>query len=160
MTDIPKNLSAENQYGAKTQALGLALVDFGDVSYKRTRDIIKGLANEEINPSEGYLAKLPKRASSKLKKFIFDSEEKIVKSPVIQHDDGVIKIGKKEKDKEEELNKLIEKKEEDLTEEDIKKLNEEIKKNFKGVIRAYTNGYIKLYKAHISIFILSLCSKL
>lgn len=148
LSDIPKNLCAENQYGPKTQALGLALIDFGDVSYKRTRDIIKGLTNGEINPCEGYLAKLPKRASTGLKDFIFDAEEEIVKSPVVQHDDGVIKIGKKEKDKEEELKKLIEKSKEDLTDEDIKKLNEEIKKNFKGIIRAYTNGDIKLYKAH------------
>jgi hypothetical protein len=148
MCDIPQNLCAENQYGSKTQALGLALVDFGDVSYKRTRDIINGLTGGEINPSEGYLAKLPKRASQKLKKFVFDAEENIIKSPVVQHDDGVIKIGKKEKDKEDELAVLINKSKEELTEDNIKKLNEEIKKNFKGVIRAYTDGLIKLYKAH------------
>lgn len=148
ISDTYKKFRSENQYGAKTQALGLALVDFGDVSYKRTRDIIKGLTNGEINPCEGYLAKLPKRASSNLKRFIFDAEEKIVKSPIVQHDDGVIKIGKKDKDKENELDKLISKSKEELTEQDIKKLNDEIKKNFKGVIRAYTNGEIKLYKAH------------
>lgn len=145
---IPKNLSAENQYGSNTQALGLALVNFGDVSYKRTRDIINGLTDGEINPSEGYLVKLSKRASKKLQNFVFDSEEEIVKSKVVQHDDGVIKIGKTDKDKDDEINKLIEKKKDELTDEDKEKLNEQIKKNFKGIIRAYTNGEIKLYKAH------------
>ena len=148
MTKIPKNLSAENQYGPNVKALGLALVDFGDVSYKRTRDLINGLTNGEINPCEGYLTKLPKKASENFKRFVFDVEEKIVNSPIVQHDDGVIKIGKKDKDKEDELQELINKKKEELTEEDIEKLNKEIKKNFKGIIRAYTNQEVKLYKAH------------
>ena len=148
MSKVPINLVAENQYGSNVQALGLALVDFGDVSFKRTRDLINGLTDGEIVPSEGYLAKLPKRASKKLKNFVFDCEEDLTKSKVLQHDDGVIKIGKTTDDKDKELKKLIEKSNEELTEEDIKKLNEEIKKNFKGIIRAYTNGKIKLYKAH------------
>lgn len=148
MSKVPVTLVAENQYGSNVQALGLALVEIGDVSYKRTRDLMNGLTDGEINPSEGYLAKLPKRASKKLQKFISDCEEEIVKSKVVQHDDGVIKIGKKDEDINKELNKLIEKSKEELTEKDIKKLNDEIKKNFKGIIRAYTNGEIKLYKAH------------
>lgn len=148
MCEVPQRLWGENQYGSNVQTLGLALVNLGDVSYKRTRDLIKGLTNGEIDPSEGYLTKLSKRASKALKDFVFDVEEKIVKSPIIQHDDGVIKIGKTDKDKEDELNQLINKNEKDLTEEDIKTLNDEIKKNFKGVIRAYTNKELKLYKAH------------
>lgn len=148
MSKVPQRLWGENQYGSGIQTLGLALVDFGDVSYKRTRDLIKGLTCDEIIPSEGYLAKLPKRASTALKRFVFDVEERIIKSPIVQHDDGVIKIGKTTKDKEDELNKLINKKEKDLSEDDKKKLNDEIKKNFKGVIRAYTNTELKLYKAH------------
>ncbi len=147
-TNIPLNLHAENQYGANVQALGLSLVDFGDVSYRRTKDIIKGLTNDEISPCEGYLVKLPKRASVMLKDFIFDAEEEIVKSSVVQHDDGVIKIGKTDKDKENEFSEILKKKKEELTEDDKKKLNDEIKKNFKGIMRAYTNGTIKLYKAH------------
>ena len=148
MSKVPVTLVAENQYGSNVQALGLALVEIGDVSYKRTRDLMNGLTDGEINPSEGYLVKLPKRASKKLEKFISDCEEEIVKSKVVQHDDGVIKIGKKDEDIDKELNKLIEKSKEELTEKDTKKLNDEIKKNFKGIIRAYTNGEIKLYKAH------------
>ncbi len=147
-TKIPLNLHAENQYGANVQTLGLALVDFGDVSYKRTVDIINGITNGEINPCESYLVKLSKRASKMLKNFIFDATEEIVHSKVVQHDDGVIKIGKTDKDKEDEFNEIIKKKKEELTNEDKKKLSEEIKKNFKGVIRAYTNGMIKLYKSH------------
>ena len=69
MSKVPINLIAENQYGSNIQALGLALVDFGDVSYKRTRDLINGLTDGEIVPSGGYLAKLPKRASKKIKDF-------------------------------------------------------------------------------------------
>lgn len=147
---VPNSLCAENQYGPNVQTLGLALIDFGDVSYKRTRDFIKGITNDEIIPSEGYLGKLPKRASNNLQDFIFDCEEEIVHSTNVQHDDGVIKIGKTDKDKEDELNEIIEKKKEELTDEDKKKLNDEIKKNFKGVIRAYTNGEVMLYKAHTS----------
>lgn len=150
MEKVPENLTAENQYGANVQALGLALVDFGDVSYKRTRDMINGLTGGEIIPSEGYLVKLPKRASKGLQKFIYEAEEGIINSEVVQHDDGVISIGKTANDKKEELEELINKSEKELTEEEIKKLNEEIKKNFKGIMRAYTDGEIKLYKAHTS----------
>ena len=147
-SDILKTLHGENQYGANTQALALSLLDYGDVSYKRTKELIKGITNDEISLSEGYIAKLPKRASNSLKEFILDAENKIINSAIVQHDDGIIKIGKKEEDKKEELNSLIEKSKKDLTEDDINKMGDEIKKNFKGVFRAYTNGDVKLYKAH------------
>lgn len=146
---IPINLSAENQYGANTQALTLALLYFGDVSLRRTNQFFNGLTDNEINPSEGYLAKIPKRASKMLSDFIFDCEEEIVHSHTVNHDDGVIKIGKSNKDKADELDKLIEKANKDeLTDVEKEKLKKEIKKNFKGVLRAYTNGDVKLYKAH------------
>ena len=48
MSKVPVTLVAENQYGSNVQALGLALVEIGDVSYKRTRDLMNGLTDGEI----------------------------------------------------------------------------------------------------------------
>lgn len=94
---IPLELHAENQYGAGVKTLAMTLLNYGLVSYNRTRKIICGLTNGEIDPTEGYLIKLQKKASDKLKNFIFDIKEKIVKSSLVYWDDTCIKIGEKDR---------------------------------------------------------------
>ncbi|MBO5183133.1 MAG: hypothetical protein J6B64_01920 [Bacilli bacterium] len=94
-TQIPLNLHAENQYGSKVKTLGLALADLGFVSYNRSRKFICGLTSGEINPSEGYLVKLGKKASEQLKDFVFDVKEHILKAELVGWDDTVIAIAEK-----------------------------------------------------------------
>ena len=67
---IPDKLKEENQYGSNAQALALSLVNEGYVSFKRTKELISGFTGGEMNMSEGFIAKLQKRCSSKLDDFI------------------------------------------------------------------------------------------
>ncbi len=96
-SEIPLELHAENQYGTGVKTLALTLINYGFVSYNRARKIICGLTNGEINPCEGYLTKLQKKASDKLQNFLFDVKEKIIKSKKVYWDDTCIKIGEKDK---------------------------------------------------------------
>ena len=96
-SEIPIDLHGENQYGKGIKAFLLTLSNYGFVAYNRIRKIICGLTDGMVNPSEGYLSKLPKKASSKLDDFIFDVKEKILKSNLVYWDDTVIKIGEKDK---------------------------------------------------------------
>jgi hypothetical protein len=93
---IPLELHGENQYGAGIKTLALTLSNYGFVAYNRIRKIIYGLTDGEADPSEGYLNKLQKKASDKLKNFIFDTKEEILKSKLNYWDDTVISIGEKD----------------------------------------------------------------
>ena len=94
---IPVELSAENQYGSNVKALGITLINHGFVSYNRTRKIIFGLTNSNIDPCEGYLTKLQKKTSSLLKDFVFDVKQEILKSKLNYWDDTVVAIADKDK---------------------------------------------------------------
>lgn len=94
---IPLELHSENQYGSGVKTLALSLTNYGFVSYNRTRKIICGLTQGEIDPSEGYLTKLQKKTSDKLSDFVFDIKEKILNSKLNYWDDTVVKIGEKDK---------------------------------------------------------------
>lgn len=96
-SEIPAHLHGENNYGANVKTLCTTLTNYGFISYNRTRKIIDGLTNSEINPSEGYITKLQKQASNMLKDFVFDCKEQILKSTLAQWDDTVVKIGEKDK---------------------------------------------------------------
>ena len=96
-SEIPCYLHAENNYGANIKTLCSTLTNYGFISYNRTRKIVNGLTEEEIDPSEGFITKLQKQASSKLSNFNFDVKEKILKSKLNHWDDTVIKIGEKDK---------------------------------------------------------------
>lgn len=89
---IPNNLKEDNQYGKGLQSLALTLVNEGYVSMKRSREIISGLTNDEISPSEGYIAKLQKRLSDNLKEYINELKKEIIKLKVVHWDDTVIAI--------------------------------------------------------------------
>ncbi len=89
---IPNNLKEENQYGTGVQNLVLTLVNEGYVSMKRTKEIIAGLSGNEIELSEGYIAKLQKRLSDNLSDFMQDLKKKVICSKIIHWDDTVIMI--------------------------------------------------------------------
>ena len=94
--NIPENLKEENQYGKKVQAHALSLVNIGNVPINKVRRIISGLTSNEINLSEGYIAKLQKRASNLLEEYIKSLKEYIQTLNLMHWDDTVIFInGKK-----------------------------------------------------------------
>lgn len=92
--NIPVNLKEENQYGNNVQATALTLTNIGNVPMNKVRKIICGLTMNEIDLSEGYIAKLQKRAASKLNNFIKDLKFYIMHLKLLYWDDTVIMINK------------------------------------------------------------------
>ena len=93
--NIPNHLKEDNQYGSEIQAVALSLANEGNVSMNKIRHIIYGFSHEEINMSEGYIAKLQKKASEKLINFKNDLYKKILKLELLYWDDTVIMINAK-----------------------------------------------------------------
>lgn len=92
--NIPVNLKEDNQYGNNVQATALTLTNIGNVPMNKVRKIICGLTMNEIDLSEGYIAKLQKRAAQKLEQFIVDLKFYITHLNLIYWDDTVIMIDK------------------------------------------------------------------
>ena len=88
-------LKEENQYGNKVQAHALSLMNIGNVPINKVRRIISGLTSDEINLSEGYIAKLQKRAAQLLEDFMSDLKKYICTLNVIHWDDTVIFVNGK-----------------------------------------------------------------
>lgn len=76
---IPEYLKAENQYGSRTQALALSLMNIGNVSMNKVRRMICGLSEGEVHPTEGYIAKLQSRAASWLQPFRAELKQECLK---------------------------------------------------------------------------------
>ena len=92
---IPNNLKEENQYGAQVQALELTLMNQANVTINKAQKITYGMTNGEINLSEGYIAKLQKRAANRLREFMSEIKKEIIKQSLIYWDDTVIMINTK-----------------------------------------------------------------
>lgn len=92
--DIPNNLKEENQYGPEVQALELTLMNQANVTMNKAQKITYGMTNGEIDLSEGYIAKLQKRASSRLEEFMKEMKTEIIKQKLLHWDDTVIMIDK------------------------------------------------------------------
>ena len=90
--NIPTRLKEENQYGSEIQAVALSLANEGNVPMNKIRRIIRGFSQGEIDMSEGYIAKLQKKASKKLESFKKDLYNKILKQKLLYWDDTVIII--------------------------------------------------------------------
>ena len=93
--NIPNRLKEDNQYGSEIQAIALSLANEGNVSMNKIRRIIRGFSHEEIDMSEGYIAKLQKRASEKLITFKEELYKKILTLNLLYWDDTVIMINTK-----------------------------------------------------------------
>lgn len=93
---IPNDLKEEIQYGKTVQALAVCLTNEIYTPFNKTVKLISGLTNSEINMSEGYVAKLQKRAAIKLESFIEELKRYIPKQEVYGWDDGVVDIDTKE----------------------------------------------------------------
>ena len=93
---IPNNLKEECQYGNTIKTLALTLTNVGNVPYNKTRRILSGLSMKEIEPCEGYLAKLQRTASKGLNNFVEELRKELLKSSIVYWDDTVISINKKQ----------------------------------------------------------------
>lgn len=89
---IPEELKEENQYGSNVKALSLALMNTGNVSVGKVRKMLYGLSEEEINPSEGYIIKLQKKAAGMLGTFMTDLKKHCCSLDLVYRDDTVIFI--------------------------------------------------------------------
>lgn len=85
-------LVAPNQYGSTIQAMALSLMNIGFVSLNRTRKILSGFSTDNIALCEGYLIKLQKRYSKKLKPFVSEARKYMVGVPLLYWDDTVVFI--------------------------------------------------------------------
>lgn len=93
--NIPCRLKEENQYGSEIQSVALSLANEGNVSMNKIRHIIQGFSHGEIDMSEGYIAKLQKKAAQKLETFKTDLYRQILKEKLLYWDDTVIMINAK-----------------------------------------------------------------
>ena len=93
--NIPNRLKEDNQYGNEIQSVALSLANEGNVSMNKIRHIIRGFSHGEIDMSEGYIAKLQKKASQKLEVFKKDLYSEILKLKLLYWDDTVIMINTK-----------------------------------------------------------------
>lgn len=91
---IPNHLKEECQYGSNLKSLVLTLINVGNVPLNKIKRILSGLSIEEINPCEGYLAKIQRIASRKLDSFIEELRCNLLNSEIIYWDDTVIQINK------------------------------------------------------------------
>ncbi len=93
---IPNDLKEECQYGSTVKSLALTLTNIGNVPFNKTRRILSGLSINEIEPCEGYLAKLQKTASKSLNNFVEELRKELIVSKIVYWDDTVISINKKQ----------------------------------------------------------------
>ena len=94
--NIPNQLKEENQYGNAIKSMCLCLTNEIYTPFNKTVKLIRGITNDEINLSEGYVAKLQKHGSEKLESFINELKEYFPKQHCYGWDDGVITVGTKE----------------------------------------------------------------
>ena len=93
--NIPNNLKEENQYGTTVQSLAVCLNNEIYTPFNKVVKLVSGITDNQINMSEGYVAKLQRRASNNLNKFINDATNYFPKQNCYGWDDGVISINSK-----------------------------------------------------------------
>ena len=89
---VPTKLKEDNQYGDRVRALALSLMNIGNVSVNKVKKMIYGLSEEEINPSEGYIIKLQKKAAMGLTSFLDELKKRCLTLGTLYWDDTVIDI--------------------------------------------------------------------
>ena len=92
---IPARLKEENQYGPMTQALGLALMNIGNVPINKVGRIIRGPSEGDVFPTDGYIAKLQVRWGERIKSFREALRVKCLTEPLLYWDDTVVAIDRK-----------------------------------------------------------------
>jgi len=91
---IPNNLKEENQYGSGVQATALSLMNSCNVPINKVGSFLSGITDNSINPCDGYIAKLQRRAANALVQFREDLRNLLIAQPILYWDDTVIMIDK------------------------------------------------------------------
>ena len=89
---INQKLKERNQYGSNIQAAALSLMVTGNVAINKVCMLINGMTSGQMNPSEGFICKLYKRASFGLAAFVKDLKRFMIRRALIYWDDTVIMI--------------------------------------------------------------------
>ena len=89
---INKMHKKKNQYGSNLQALAIFLMSTGNVAMNKVRMMINGMTNGVMNPSEGFICKLYKRASEGLIDFRNDLRKLMLTRSLLYWDDTVVMI--------------------------------------------------------------------
>ena len=92
---IAPNLRAECQYGPNVQAIALSLMNTSNAAINKVPVHLSGITGGEINPSEGYIAKLMPRAAGGLDGFMTDLSRKLISLSLVYWDDTVVMADKK-----------------------------------------------------------------
>lgn len=89
---IPPQLKENAQYGSSLQALALSLVNTVNAPMNKTSMFLSGIADGELSPCDGYIAKLQSRAAKALLLFRDDLRLLLITRPIVYWDDSVIMI--------------------------------------------------------------------
>lgn len=92
---IPNSLKEENQYGPHVQTLALYLTNVASVPVNKVQNMVRGMTNGQIVPSEGYVMKLQKQAAKGLKGFHDDMRKHCLTMPLLYWDDTVVFVDTK-----------------------------------------------------------------
>ena len=93
-TGIAPNLRAQCQYGPMAQATALSLMNSVNAPINKVRTFLSGLTSGQIEPSEGYIAKLQLRAATALGAFMEDLRLMLITRIIVYWDETVIMINK------------------------------------------------------------------
>ena len=93
-TGIAPNLRAQCQYGPTVQAAALSLMDTVNAPINKVRTFLSGLTGGQIEPCEGYIAKLQWRAATALDTFMEDLRRLLITRSLVYWDETVIMINK------------------------------------------------------------------
>jgi transposase len=85
-------LMGKCHYGPNIQAIAVSLMDTTNAAINKVPLFLSAVTGGQVRPSEGYIAKLPKRASKRLASFKKDLRLLILKRRVLYWDDTVISI--------------------------------------------------------------------
>ena len=83
------------QYGPNVQAIALSLLNIVNASMNKAGLFLSGVTGGEINPCDGYIAKLQQRAAKGLAQFYTDLRLKLITLILLYWDDTVIFINTK-----------------------------------------------------------------
>lgn len=92
---IDPRLKDPAQYGMEVEAFLLSLVNIGNVPMNKAGMVLNGLTGGELNPSDGYIAKLQKRNANRLDGFDSELRRHILQMKILCWDDTVIMVDTK-----------------------------------------------------------------
>lgn len=101
--ELPRGVS----YGKEINTLALSLLNESNVALNKITKHIKGISNNEIEMSEGYLVKIQKKAANNLDEFVKELKEEIIKLKHVHWDDTVVNIQDTNEEKENKTKKGI-----------------------------------------------------